>query len=312
MDRPTALPPDVHSNPFSLLQTRYLVLGTYLIASAIVGFGYAFLGRYNILPWDWEDPISMPILSIGIWAVLVGVILWAGREYGLQLPRLFGRKIPRFSIFYAGLLVLSLLIFSMGSFSVVFYVLSFTFPTYAAQVLESDLMLGGGNSSYPQLYDGLMLFLLVVYAPVAEELIFRGILLQRWAMKWGLRWGLVWSSVLFGGLHFNNPVGLTLFGFVMGLLYLRTRSLWVPILCHSLNNLAAVGVDMLSDVTLSEPVEAVTVESMRQNWWVGLILIVLSAPVLWQFVQQSWPKRMDAIPYVTNGTVTDSLSGGAK
>ena len=84
--------------------------------------------------------------------------LWTSWEQGLRFNQLFGRKVPRFSALYAVLLVASLLIFSMGSFSVVFYVLSLGFPDYAAQLLETDLMLGGGNSEYTQLYDGLMYF----------------------------------------------------------------------------------------------------------------------------------------------------------
>ncbi|MEL6853929.1 MAG: hypothetical protein AAFO83_02335 [Cyanobacteria bacterium J06607_13] len=167
-NRPDELPKDLpeehSSNPFLTLQSRYLVLGTYLVASVVVGLGYAYLGQLELLPWQWEDPISMPVLSIAIWTVLVVVIVWASREHGLRLGKLFGLKIPRFSAFYAGLLVVSLLIFSMGCFSVVFYFLSLAFPRYAAQMLETDLMLGGGNSSFPQLYDGLMLFLLLVYS----------------------------------------------------------------------------------------------------------------------------------------------------
>ncbi|MEL6160680.1 MAG: CPBP family intramembrane glutamic endopeptidase [Cyanobacteria bacterium J06554_11] len=291
-------------NPFLTLQSRYLVLGTYLVASVVVGLGYAYLGQLELLPWRWEDPISMPVLSIAIWTVLVAVIVWASREHGLQLSHLFGLKIPRFSVFYAGLLVVSLLIFSMGCFSVVFYFLSLSFPNYAAQMLETDLMLGGGNSSLPQLYDVLMLFLLLVYAPLVEELVFRGILLQRWGTKWGLRWGLLWSSVLFGILHVNNPLGLTLFGLVMGLLYLRTRSLWVPVLCHGLNNLAAVGIDWLSDLTTAGSEEVVTVAAMQENWWVGLILIGIAAPFLMHFIWRSWPKPQDSIPYLANGTVS--------
>ena len=129
---------------------------------------------------------------------------------------------------------------------------------------------------------------------------FRGILLQRWAMKWGLRWGVVASSLLFGLLHFNNPVGLTLFGLVMGLLYVRTRSLWVPVLCHCLNNLAALGIDWLSKTTT--PVDnPVTVESIQQSWWVGLVLILVALPLLGQFFRRSWPQPLDEIPYLLNG-----------
>ncbi|MGB3292043.1 MAG: CPBP family intramembrane glutamic endopeptidase, partial [Phormidesmis sp.] len=197
-----------------------------------------------------------------------------------------------------GLLVFGLLIFSLGSFSVVFYLLSLGFPDYAARILETNLLLGNGNSRYPQLYDGLMLFLLLVYAPLVEELIFRGILLQRWGAKWGLRWGLGASSLMFGLLHFNNPLGLTLFGLVMGLLYIRTRSLWMPIMCHALNNLAAVGIDGMSRLTGGT--EAYTIEDVQAAWWGGLILMGMSAPFLLRFVWLNWPSAKDKIPYLLN------------
>lgn len=293
-------------NPFLTLQSRYLVLGTYVVASVVLGLVYGVLAEVSVLPKLDEDSISMPILSIAIWTVLAGVILWVGNGQGLKLRHIFGRfwqRLPRFSLLYVGLLIASLLIFSLGSFSVVFYFLSLGFPDYAADILETDLMLGGGNTLYPQLYDALMLFLLVVYAPLVEELVFRGILLQRWGMKWGLRWGVVASSLLFGVLHVNNPLGLTLFGLVMGLLYVRTRSLWVPIICHSLNNLAAVVIDSLSKATGGG--QTYTVADMQASWGVGLVLIAVSAPFVGHFIWRSWPQREDKIPYVINFDLAD-------
>ncbi|MGB7247349.1 MAG: type II CAAX endopeptidase family protein [Phormidesmis sp.] len=302
MDRPN-LP-----NPFLTLQSRYLVLGTYLIASVVLGLAYGILGEASLLPRLEDDPISMPILSIAVWTVLAGIILFVGRTRGVNLRYLFGRvsrQLPHISLPSVGLLIASLLIFSLGSFSVVVYFLSLSFPSYAAKMLESNIMLGGGNSSYPQLYDALMLFLLLLYAPFVEELVFRGILLQRWSAKWGLRWGLVASSMLFGLLHVNNPLGLTLFGLVMGLLYVRSRSLWVPIGCHALNNVAAVGLDGLSKVTSSE--QPLTVTDFQASWWVGLVLIAVSSPFVMRFIWQSWPKRGDEIPYLTNVGLADDI-----
>ncbi|MEL7331315.1 MAG: CPBP family intramembrane glutamic endopeptidase [Cyanobacteria bacterium J06560_2] len=291
-------------NPFSTLQSRYLVLGTYLMASVAVGLGYAYLGEYQLLPWPWDDPLSMPVLSIAIWMVVVGVIVGASKEQGLRFSYLFGRRFPKFSWAYALLLVLSLLMFSMGSFSVVFYMVSLLAPEWSAQMLESDLIISGASSAFPQLHSTLMIFLLVVYAPLVEEFVFRGFLLQRWATKWGLRWGVVGSSVLFGLLHFNNPVGLTLFGFAMGLLYVRTQSLWVPIICHGLNNLTVVVLDRLSGLGAGESADVVadvvTVAAIQERWWVGLILMAIASPLLWQFVRRSWPKPKDVIPYLNN------------
>ena len=294
-------PPSIF-NPFLALRSRYLVLGTFLVASLAVGSLYALLGEWQLLPPSDEDPISNPILTIGVLTIMGGAILWVGRGQGLRVDplfgQIFGRGVLRFSIFYGLLLVASLLLFSLGISSVVYYLLSLSFPGYVSQIIESNDLLNGSSSLYPQLYDWLMLFLLLVYAPLVEELIFRGFLLQRWSMKWGLRWGLIASSALFGLLHLNNPLGLSLFGLVMGLLYVRTQSLWVPIACHSLNNLAAVGIDRLSQIASGG--QTSTVSDIQELWWMSLILVVVSVPFLAWFVWHNWPKVGDEIPYLVN------------
>lgn len=77
-------------------------------------------------------------------------------------------------------------------------------------------------------------------APIAEELLFRGILLPALA-----RWlrspaaGLVVSAVLFGLIHFSvmkTVPALIVFGLVLGATYLKRRSLVTSILVHSMFN----------------------------------------------------------------------------
>ncbi|KPQ36736.1 MAG: putative metal-dependent membrane protease [Phormidesmis priestleyi Ana] len=266
------------------------------MASLLMGIVYSLLAEWRVLPSAGSDPILTPISTISILTIMVVVILWVGQLQGLKINRLFGRRAPRFSIFYAVLLVASLLLFSLGIPAIIFYFLSLFSPGYVAQLLEISVTLSGTDSMYPQLYERLMLFLLLIYAPVVEELIFRGILLQRWSTKWGLRWGLIASSVLFGLLHPDNPPGLMLFGLVMGLLYVRTGSLWVPIACHSLNNLAAVGIDRLHQMTSGGQVP--TVGDIQQLWWISLILVGVSLPLLVRFIWQSWPPASAPIPYL--------------
>jgi hypothetical protein len=77
--------------------------------------------------------------------------------------------------------------------------------------------------------------LIAVLAPIVEELFFRGILLHRAVRHWGATRGLLATSLLFGALHMN-PVGIFAFGLLLGVLYLRTRSLWVTTFAHLLNN----------------------------------------------------------------------------
>ncbi|MEO0888206.1 MAG: type II CAAX endopeptidase family protein [Cyanobacteria bacterium J06648_10] len=284
MDRPSS-----STNPFSIVQSRYLILGTFLLASIAVGWIHGYLQNLQLLPWPKDDPIAIPVLAIAIDLVQAGVIIWASRDYRIKLSGVFGPWPPTFSLPYAVLLVCSLLLFSLGSFLVLLRLVSISFPDYAMRMLQT-----AGDTRYPNLYGWLILFRTLISASFAEELVFRGILLQRWGTKWGLREGLVGSSVLFGVLHFSNPVGLTVFGLVMGLLYLRTGSLWVPILCHSLNNLMVAGLNWLSPAT-----EAATLATTQQNWGLGVVMMVVAAPLLLQFVRRSWPQVGDEIPYLS-------------
>ena len=97
--------------------------------------------------------------------------------------------------------------------------------------LETKVDLG------PQIY---MACMAIVVAPVAEELLFRGILFP--FCKDRLHPFLAWlgTAVLFALVHANTLtfLSLTLLALVLNLLYEVTGNLLVPILTHSLFNLA--------------------------------------------------------------------------
>ena len=289
-------------NPFLRLKSRYLVFATALGVNLVVALPLFVMGEAGWLP-DAIDPAIITALEIGVRGAIALVILWIVRDEGLVLKHLFGQLLgqrhPRFSILYGLILVLSLLIFSLGSFSLFFALAALALPDYAEQILQTASVLEGAQGQFPQLSNVLMLTLVLVVAPVVEEFIFRGILLQRWGTKWGLGRALLASSILFGLLHPNNPIGLTLFGLAMGLLYIRTRSLWVPIGFHALNNLSAVGLAGLSNLAGGDEV-AVTVADIQEGWKFGLLLVLVSTPFLWRFVRRSWPKPAADIPYLVN------------
>ncbi|RLS55815.1 MAG: CPBP family intramembrane metalloprotease [Planctomycetota bacterium] len=77
---------------------------------------------------------------------------------------------------------------------------------------------------------------------LGEELVFRGLIGQGMVRRWGTVGGVLATTVLFGLMHMppahalaTLPIGLFLHG-----VYLQTRTLWVPILLHFLNNLLVV------------------------------------------------------------------------
>jgi membrane protease YdiL (CAAX protease family) len=84
----------------------------------------------------------------------------------------------------------------------------------------------------------------VVVAPVAEELFFRGLLLQGLARSYGPRIGVAGSALVFGLFHFSGPsiqtilpmLSATVVGLVLGWLFARTGNLTAPVLTHALVN----------------------------------------------------------------------------
>jgi CAAX protease family protein len=80
----------------------------------------------------------------------------------------------------------------------------------------------------------------VLLVPIVEEMLFRGILLPALAARTkSPRAGLLLSSIVFGLIHFGvgkSIPALMVFGLVLGAAYLRSRSLLLVILIHSLFN----------------------------------------------------------------------------
>jgi membrane protease YdiL (CAAX protease family) len=130
------------------------------------------------------------------------------------------------------------------------------------------------------------LLALVLVAPVTEELLFRGWLLQDLKAQYGERRALVWSSVLFGLVHIEPAAVLyaMLGGLVLGAVALRTKSTLSSIAMHAGVNalpllLPATLVRVEGFNTLSQRVEHI-------HWWL-LLLAVAGASVALLIVWRS-------------------------
>ena len=117
--------------------------------------------------------------------------------------------------------------------------------TMAAMALGWDFLMP------PELPDGLLLpggwvvfsaLALAVWTPIAEEVFFRGFILQGLAGRWGFAPALVVSAAIFSALHLAPALLLPVFftGLLLGYLYRRTGSLWPCIAVHAAQNLVAV------------------------------------------------------------------------
>ena len=84
------------------------------------------------------------------------------------------------------------------------------------------------------------LFATVLISPVSEELIFRGVFLNRLKLVVPTIFAVLISSLLFAALHSYGAITAAfVFAVCISILYLKTENIFVVIFAHFLNNLIA-------------------------------------------------------------------------
>ena len=80
----------------------------------------------------------------------------------------------------------------------------------------------------------------VIISPISEELIFRGVFLNRLRLIVPTVFAVLVSSLMFASLHsFGFIFSAFIFGISVSILYLKTDNIFVAMLAHFLNNLIA-------------------------------------------------------------------------
>ena len=91
----------------------------------------------------------------------------------------------------------------------------------------------------------------IIFAPILEELIFRGVLFNRLKIRVGIVPAMILSSFLFAiGHDFGGIVSAFLFGICMCILYLKTDNIFITMSVHFLNNLLATFLEVVNSDAL--------------------------------------------------------------
>lgn len=79
---------------------------------------------------------------------------------------------------------------------------------------------------------------IVVLAPIAEEVFFRGIVFNAWLREGGRRYAYLGSAILFAAIHLSLAAVLPIFllGLALAWVYRRTQNLLAPIAMHAVVN----------------------------------------------------------------------------
>ncbi|WP_419165649.1 CPBP family intramembrane glutamic endopeptidase [Candidatus Palauibacter sp.] len=279
------------ANPFEDVRARTAIPWVILGGLVLLAVFYVVA---LLTPVDAGGPQTFEVLfGLALYGALATWIVWACRRSDVDLLRLGGtlHGYDGWSwVRLAGLLVVTMA-FSLGSALVWAYALSYLAPGVLEVLIEA-------LSTEPDpavAYQLAMVVEAIILAPVLEEAFFRGILVNRWGYRWGVPTALIASSIAFGILH-ANPIGIGIVGLVAALLYLRTRTLIVPIVFHATNNLVGIVGGVLSDA--SGPLDvAAEIQAAQDDGALGAILVTVSLPILVWYVIRRWPARDAALPY---------------
>lgn len=111
---------------------------------------------------------------------------------------------------------------------------------------------------------------------LCEEYLFRGVVLTN-LLPYGRTVAIVCSAVLFGLMH-QNPgqlVYTTVAGVLIGLIYVRTGSLWSGVIFHFLYNLVAVVEQFISDQLVTEQATTICLAIEAALMIVGAVSVII-------------------------------------
>ncbi len=239
--------------------------GTFLISTVLKQFGDlhdSFLGDLgNFLAYTFQYPVTVPILLL--------IFHWIhGKKTGLRLCDTFCKpKVPMKTLIRWILICLG--VTYGGAFvSRIFWMLiqALTGMEMVAQDFSSD-------STWLSVLTSIIA--MVIYAPLFEEMLFRGTIFRS-TQKGGDLAGAILCGILFGLWHTNydQTIYTAVMGFCVCVLFVKTGTLWAPIIMHAAMNsigalqsiiLGSMNIDMNHMQEIMEMTDEQAMEFLMEN-----------------------------------------------
>lgn len=208
----------------NLLQSIILVI---VFASTLIWFNIVLNVVSHIIKVNISDnPFFVGVASIISFLVTYIVIMLWGKY---SFKSIFISKIIEYELFLPVCLMfigLHFLVSEIDNITQYFIPAPETFNDAIESLLNNESKIG-------------VFFSIVIVAPVIEETLFRGIILRGLLVNHSKALALGTSALLFGLTHLNPwmiiPTGII--GLVLGWIYLKTKSVYLCMFCHSFNNL---------------------------------------------------------------------------
>ena len=192
-------------------------------------------------PWMIASTIFILYAQNGLF---VGVVAFYLKRYGTSL-RGIGLRPPTLKEVGLGVgLGFSMLAVANGLESLQTYLLPHLLSAKTIAELSALTESFSAGSMFTKIHSPIAIVLFAIagglMAPIGEEVFFRGLLYNCLKRQFSIRIGIVGSGLCFALIHIS-PLAIPiifLMGMFLALVYEKTKSLWVTILIHAINNSA--------------------------------------------------------------------------
>ncbi len=217
-------------DPKPLTMHRFPTMGDVLAMLGITFLAQILIGTILLIltPGSLTDSNAMSEQLSGKWLVWGYLLSMTAALVGVLIYRYMRGGRGRWAHFSMRGLNPAVLVWAF----VLIFAVGIILEPLLARLPEINLTLGRGFWT---------IIMLVVFAPVFEELLCRGVVLGSLRAKYGTIVAWVISSLFFGVLHMQpaQVVSATAIGLILGYVYLATNSLWAVMILHGLNNAVA-------------------------------------------------------------------------
>lgn len=138
-----------------------------------------------------------------------------------------------------------------------------------------------------------------IFAPLVEEVVFRGAVLRSLLQRMNSRWGAIALSAFLFALVHLNPAQMPhafLIGLLLGWLYERTRSILPGIMVHWVNNTVVYVVYNLLPNLSERPVYDLFGGDWKRIALSVLFSLLILLPALWQLHTRMKPAQKEIFP----------------
>lgn len=293
-------------NPLDEVRSTWVVGIFFFVLYFFIGSGYALIQQTQEnqqLFTPGELFTAETLLFALTYPIIVALLWWASYREREQLTQLVlnvpaPSEVPQYIWLAVGMIISSI-----GLAYLVYYPLSFVAPDFVQRwFLDSPSLFYWDENGHYWLANTLAVMGAVIFAPVVEEFIFRGYLLNRWTLKFGAAPAVILSSALFGFLH-NDMLGAFVFAVFQCLLYMKTRSLVGPIIVHFVNNVIAVCIEWMDHMWWSGFAPMTMQDFYDQAGW-GVFGLVVGLPWLWWYAQKHFKPLQPLLAAHENGWQT--------